>query len=318
MRAVVLARYPDGVPAPGDFRVVDVAAPEPAAGEVVVAVAYLSMDPAVRLRLAAASAMAPPARLGEVVPGRGVGVVVASREPGFAEGDVVTGELGWRTHAGLPAGTLTRVDRTGPLHHHLNALGPTGLAAWLAVDLARPVAGETALVAPAAGAVGSIAAQLARGRGARVLGTARGDAQRAYLTSIGVEPEPDPLPPLDALIDGVGGAFHDRAVCALAPRARTVLIGFVAGYNQTARPRYGDAHAILMRRATMTGFLLADHADRFAEAAAGLAAALADGSLVPAQHVWRGLEQAPAAFAALFGDAPPGKQLVQVREHDDG
>lgn len=316
---VRLLAYPRGAPVAGDFRLVETAMPQAADGEALVAVEHLSMDPVVRMRMRATSAMGPPLRLDAVVEGRGVGRVLASRTPSLGVGDAVAGELGWRTHAVLPAAELTRLPPDDvPLRHHLNALGPTGLAAWFAVDLARPAPGETLLVAPGAGAVGSLAAQIAHARGARVVATARGSVQRAYLATLGVTPtDPDDLAlpeGIDALIDGVGGAFHDGAVARLNPHARVILIGFVSGYNDAGPPAYGRALPILMRRATMTGFLLSDHAARFDEARAALAAMLEQGSLVPAETLWSGLAQAPSAFAALFADARPGKQIVAVAE----
>ena len=321
MKAVHLTAWPEGPPTPAYFTLADEPDPAPAAGEVLVQVLALGMDPAVRMRMSPQSRMGPPLALHTVVAGRGVGRVVASQHPGFAPGDLVGGELGWRTHAALPGGALERLaPGDHPPHAHLNALGPTGLAAWFAIEQVAPRAGETIVIAPAAGAVGSLAAQLARNAGTRVIGLARGEAQLAYLRSLGIEAtdaEGDlaPLSPgVDIFVDGVGGALHDRVIAHLLPRARVLLIGCIADYNGTAPPRYGNAAPILFRRATMQGFLLADHMARAPHARAALAAAIADGTLRPAETLWRGLEHAPHAFAALFADAPPGKQIVILED----
>ena len=321
MKAIHLIAYPEAAPTPAHFLAVNEPDPVPADGEVLIEILALGMDPAVRMRMSPHSRMGRPLPLHTAVAGRGVGRVVSSHHADFGPGDLVMGELGWRTHAALPAGTLERLPVSPHRPHaHLSALGPTGLAAWLAVEAVTPRAGETVVIAPAAGAVGSLAAQIARNAGARVIGLARGEAQLAYLSALGIEAadadgDLAPLVPgVDIFIDGVGGALHDRVLAHLNVKARVLLIGCIAGYNDAAPPRYGNAAPILFRRATMQGFLLADHMARAPEARAALAAAIADGTLVPAETLWRGLEQAPRAFAALFGDAPPGKQIVIVKD----
>jgi hypothetical protein len=318
MKALCLARFPEGAPRAEDFVMRDLPDPVAGPGEVLVEVTHLSLDPLPRVRMQARPPMGPPMRLGAPVEGRGAGRVLQSNDPGFAPGDVVLGELGWQSRAMLPAARLVRVEGGRP-EDHLNSLGATGLAAWFVVDRLAPRAGETLLVAPAAGAVGSLVCQMAQARapGVRVVGTALGAAQTAFLERLGVEPlAPDadwPGPEgIDAFVDGVGGAFHERMLPALNPRARVLLLGFVSAYGEEGPPRYGNAAAILMKRATMEGFLLADHMDRAAEARASIARWLADGSLKPAETVHHGLASAAAAFAGLFADSPPGKQIVEL------
>lgn len=325
MKAVHLVRYPVGAPVAGDFAVIDEVEPAIADGEVRVRVRALGMDPAVRMRMAVVSRMGPPMALGVAVGGRGVGRVLESRAAGFAMGDLVGGELGWREQAVVAGAALERLETAGQAdgaaeHAHLNALGPTGLAAWFAVEALAPRVAETCVIAPAAGAVGSLAAQLALRAGARVIGMGRGAGQLEYLRAMGVEAaEADgDLAALgggvDCFLDGVGGALHGRVLRTLNPRARVLLIGFVAAYNDAGPPAYGDAAAILFKRATMSGFLLADHMARAPDARAKLAALIADGALRPAEALWHGLAKAPQAFAALFADAPPGKQIVILED----
>jgi NADPH-dependent curcumin reductase CurA len=318
MKALCLARYPEGAPRPEDFVLRDLPDPVPQAGEVLVAVTHLSMDPVPRLRMQPQPPMGPPMRIGAPVEGRGVGRVLQSRDPAFAPGDVVVGELGWQSRAVLPGERLQRAAGARP-QDHLNALGATGLAAWFVVDSLAPQPGETLLVAPAAGAVGSLVCQMAMARspGVRIVGTAIGPAQRDFLRGLGVEPiAPDAAWPgpggIDLFVDGVGGALHDRMLAHLNPRARVLLLGFVSAYGDGAPPRYGNAAAVLMKRARMEGFLLADHLPRAAEAHAAIARMLAEGTLVPAETIHAGLASAPAAFAGLFADSPPGKQIVEL------
>lgn len=320
MRALCLARYPEGAPRPEDFVMRDLPDPVPGAGEVLVEVTHLSMDPLPRIRMQARPPMGPPMRLGAPVEGRGAGRVLQSNDPGFAPGDIVLGELGWQSRAALPAARLVRAPGGRP-QDHLNALGATGLAAWFVVDALSLQPDETLLVAPAAGAVGSLVCQMARAAapGLRVVGTAVSAAQAAFLEGLGVEPlSPDADWPgpggIDAFVDGVGGAFHDRMLGPLNPRARVLLLGFVSVYGEEGPPRYGNAAAVLMKRASMQGFLLADHMDRAAEARASIARWLAEGTLTPAETVHHGLASAADAFAGLFADSPPGKQIVELEK----
>lgn len=318
MRALCLARYPQGAPQAADFELRDLPDPMPGAGEVLVAVTHLSMDPVPRLRMQARPPMGPPMRIGAPVEGRGVGRVLQSRDPDFAPGDMVLGELGWQSLVALPAARLQRVEGGRP-QDHLNALGATGLAAWFVVDSLAPKAGETLLVAPAAGAVGSLVCQMAAAAapGVRVVGTAFGDGQARFLEELGVEAlAPDAEWPgpggIDLFVDGVGGALHDRMIGQLNPRARVLLLGFVSAYGDDGPPRYGNAAPVLMKRARMEGFLLADHMARAVEARDAIAQMLADGTLRPVETVHSGLASAAAAFAGLFADSPPGKQIVEL------
>jgi NADPH-dependent curcumin reductase CurA len=281
------------------------------------------MDPLPRVRMQAQSPMGPPMRLGQPVEGRGLGRVVESSDPALAVGDMVVGELGWQSLSALPAARLVQVAGGQP-HHHLNALGATGLAAYFVVQSLTPRNGETMLVAPAAGAVGSQVCQIAQARApdVQLVGTALGAQQADFLEALGVRPlSPEAEWPgpdgLDILADGVGGAFHDRMIAALNPRARVLLLGFVSAYGDDAPPRYGNAAAILMKRARMEGFLLADHmADpsRVEAARRQIAEWLEDGTLRPTERLHRGLASAATAFAGLFADSPPGKQIVVLED----
>lgn len=320
MRAICLGRYPDGPPDPADFDLRELPDPVPGAGEVLVRVTHLSMDPLPRVRMSATPSLGAPMALGAPVEGRGVGIVIESRADGFRPGDPVIGELGWQTRAALPADRLARIEGGQP-HQHLNALGPTGLAAWFAIERLDPRGGETLLVAPAAGAVGSLACQIARARapGLRIVAGVLGAAQAAFAAAQGHEPidcaAADWSVPggVDAAIDGVGGAFHEQLLVQIKPRARLLLLGYVSGYGG-GPPRYGNAGAILMKRARMEGFLLADHMDRAGQARRDIETLLADGRLRPVERIHRGLAAAPAAFASLFGAAVPGKQIVELEE----
>lgn len=317
-RQIHLIRYPDGMPTPGDF--VEVAAPMPVAGpgEILVRVAALGLDPFPRLRMRADSRVGPPVPLNQVVEGRGVGIVIASNHDDFSIGDGVAADTGWQDYCAVPGADAQKLDlELGPIERHLSTLGPSGLTAFFAVERVAPQPGETMVIAPAAGSVGVLAGQLAREAGARVIGLVASQAQADFLVeALGFDAaftSVDQLAePVDCFIDGVGGALHDAVVGKLALRARVLLLGFIAAYNQAAPPTYGTALPILFKRATVSGFLLADHTADFGHARAAIAAALAAGTLSPVEAIHHGLTSTPAAFAGLFGEPLPGKQIVRL------
>jgi len=318
-RRVILTRYPDGRPAAEDFAVEEVPTAACSDGEILVAVSHLSMDPFPRLRMRADSRVGPPMALGATVGGRGVGRVVASKHADWAVGDWLHAETGWQSLAVLsPAGCERINTKLAPAERYLSVLGPSGLTAYMTTVAVGEVGpGKRFALAPAAGSVGTIAGQIARLKGAHTVGIASA-AQVGALAGFGYDVAVDYAAPetapadIDIFVDGVGGALHDAMLPRLSPRARVVLLGFISGYNDAGPPLYGNAMPILMKRARMEGFLLADWADRFDEARAALAGWLRTGDIVPVETIWAGLDSAPAAFAALFGDAAPGKQIVSI------
>ena len=331
-RCLRLARYaPDQAPPHSCFQLDLEPTREPAAGEVLVEVQWLSMDPFPRLVMRGESSMAPQLPLGTVMLGRGVGRVLRSADPGFGAGDVVAGELGWRERACVPAQALRKVDPTlAPVELSLGLLGPSGLTAYFCVEsIAPPQPGQTILVSAAAGSVGSTACRLAALRGARVVAAAWGQAQCRYLSEVlGADAVVDvggPAPlaeslraacpnGIDVFLDGVGGALHDAAMDNLNVAARVVVYGLISSYGESGRADIGPRHLmrIIQRRIHIDGFLVGDHAPRFAAALAQLADLYHEGRLLAPQHVSHGLEAVPAAFAALFEAALPGKQLVKL------
>ena len=330
-RRIVLRRYPSGAPAESDFELIEAPVAELRPGLVRVETSFLSMDPAPRLRMDGGAKFPPPLGLGEVVVGRGVGTVTESGDPQFAAGDVVAGELGWQEQAVVPAGQLRAVDTAlGPAQAALGLLGPSGIAAWFLVrDAARVQAGDTVLVAAAAGAVGSAIVQLARLAGARVVGVVGSPAQARFVledlgaaavvdhTSADLDSELRAALPTGATVflDSVGGALHNSAMGHIANRARIVAFGYISSYNAAAgtQAEYGRIYQLIHKRAELRGFLVGDHAARFPEALASLASSFRAGELRSFEHVTEGLASVPSAFAALFTGDPVGKQLVQVR-----
>lgn len=329
-RGIALRRYPDGVPRTDDFAFIEAPAREPGDGEVLVETQYLSMDPAPRLRMNDAAKFPPPLPLGEIVIGRGVGVVRGSRCAGVEVGDIVAGDLGWQTYATVPGSAVRKVDAAlGPVQSALGILGPSGITAWFLVhDAAIVRSGETVVVTAAAGSVGSTAVQLARISGARVVGIVGGTGQARFVKDdLGADAVVDyrssdlagdlaAACPTGAnvVLDSVGGSLHNAIMMHIAEHARIVAFGYISAYNSAAdqQPEYGRTYQLIRRRALLRGFLIGDYASRFREALAELSALLVAGRIRGFEQCSSGIESVPAAFAALFTGDPVGKQLVQL------
>lgn len=329
-RRIVLCAYPRGLPQASDFALDTCEVETPASGEVLVETRYLSMDPALRMRMSPPGAGAPPLQLGETVIGRGVGVVLESADAQFRPGDVVAGDLGWQDYVRIPAAHLRRVDPAlGPIQASLGILGPSGIAAWCLVHrAARVQAGDTVLVSAAAGAVGSTAVQLARRAGGRVIALVGGVTQRQFAaaelqaeatvdhTAAELVHEIAQAAPqgINVFLDSIGGELHNVVMKHIAPHARIVAFGFISAYNALDAPvEYGRMYQLIRKRATLSGFLVGDYAAEFPQALGELAAALTRGELRNFESCEAGLEAAPACFARLFSAASVGKQLVKVR-----
>jgi NADPH-dependent curcumin reductase CurA len=325
-RGFVLRRYPAAIPQADDFELRALPWREPGEQEVLVEVAYLSMDPAARMRMSPAARS--PIRVGEVVGGRGVGTVLQSRHAELQAGDAVAGELGWQEYATLPGAALRKIDPAHkPLQAALGILGPPGITAWCLVERAARVrSGETVAITAAVGSVGSVAAQWAALAGARVIALVAGERQAQFAreqlqpaavidcrsahfeeqlaTAAGAG--------LEVVLDSVGGSVHNALMGRIAEHARIVVFGFISSYNESAPAEYGRMYQVIHRRAHLQGFLVGDYAPHFGAALDGLAAALRAGKLRNFEHISEGLERAPASFAALFSAEPLGKQLVHV------
>lgn len=327
---ILLAARPCGEIRPGDFRIVDVPMPVPAAGEVLVEVRYLAVEPAMRGWMEDRESYVPPVQIGEVMRGQGTGVVLQSSIPELPVGSMVSGMLGWRRY-------LVSDGRSVPLRRlpdgiapatALNVLGLTGLTAWFGMlDIGRPQARDTVLVSGAAGATGSIAGQLARIAGARVVGIAGGREKCSWLVDeLGFDAAIDyksedtarrvaELCPggVNVYFDNVGGAILDIALANLAQHARVVLCGGISRYNETG-PLPGPVNYfnLVYRRARMEGFIVMDYAPHFHEAIEMLVKHLESGELRHRETVLDGFGQLPRALMNLFHGGNIGKQLVAV------
>ncbi|WP_261575909.1 MDR family NADP-dependent oxidoreductase [Frankia gtarii] len=336
-RQVCLAAHPAGLATPEDFRVELAAVPAARPGQVVVRTTLFALDAAARLFLGGVGLPLPRLALGDVVPGAALGAVVASTDPGFAVGDVVCHQLGWREFAVADAAALRRVD-SAVLPSPTAYLAPL-LTAWAGLVVAaelRP--GDTVFVSGAAGAVGGLAGQIARLRGAgRVIGSAGSAAKVAHVTgTLGFDaafdhrdgPVLDRLRELapdgiDVYFDNTGGAQLAAAIRLLRPHGRAVLCGLLDRQNG---PRPGRAHGeettpdlgyAIANRLTLRGLRTADFADRRAEAEQQIGHWLATGRLRLDETVVDGIENAPRAFVDLLRGAFTGRVLVRIDGQPD-
>jgi NADPH-dependent curcumin reductase CurA len=325
-----LAARPVGLPKPSDWEYVEEPAPDPDQGQFRVELEYLSLDPAMRGWMNEARSYVPPVGIGEVMRGLGLGRVVDSRHPDFEVGERVTGQFGIQRYAVSDGRGVTRVDTSlAPAPVHLGVLGMTGLTAYFGLlDIGRPAPGETVVVSGAAGAVGSVAGQIARIKECRTVGIAGGPEKCAWLVEeLGFDAAidykrgelradlrrhtPDGV---DVYFDNVGGETLDEVLRRLARRARVVICGAISQYNAQDPPS-GPANymQLLVQRASMTGFLVFDYAERYPEAVAQLAQWLSAGQLHSREDIVRGgLEQFPEVFLKLFRGENTGKLILQL------
>ena len=323
---IVLASRPQGAISAANFRLEEVPVPVPGAGEVLVRVRFLSLDPYMRMKMNDVKSYTPPQVLDEVMVGGTVGEVVASNNPRFAPGDAVVGGGGWQEFFISDGKMLRKVDRALPLEAYLGPAGMPGVTAWHGIfNIIAPKAGETVLVSAAAGAVGSVAGQLVKSVGARAVGVAGGpekcrhavevlgyDACIDYRADLAGQMAKAVPNGIDGIFENVGGAVLDEALRHINVFGRIALCGLVSGgYNAEPMP-IRDATVLLTQRVMLRGFILSDHADVFPRAQADLAARVAAGHIKWHRTVAKGIAAAPAAFIGMLGGANLGKQLVDL------
>jgi NADPH-dependent curcumin reductase CurA len=336
-RRILLARHPQGMPCEADFALDTTAVPVPGEGQILIRAHYLSCDPLQRIRMAESATYGATIPLGTVVWGRQVGVVVASRHAGFRAGDIVEGMLGWQDFSLSDGGGrraeyapgITRVDPTvAPITTSLGVLGMPGVTAYFALtEIGRPRQGETVVVSGAAGTVGSLAGQIAKLMGCRVIGIAGGAAKVAHVTGrLGFDAAIDyratsdiaaalrALAPegVDVYFDNVGGPIRDAVLRVLRRGARIALVGRISRMHDAA-PTCPDPQVPLMHaRALMQGFIVYDYEHRAEEARSAVAAWIRDGRIRYDETIVDGFENTPRAFIDMLGGGNLGKMLVRV------
>ena len=325
-RRWLLRSRPVGMVKESDFELREAEIPKPAPNQVLLRNLYLAFEPAMRGWMHERPAYMPPIALGEVMRGMTVGRVLESRREGFRPGDLVSCMGGWQEHALVGEGLSKLLPGVEPALA-LSVLGITGLTAYFGMlDLGRPRRGETVVVSGAAGATGSVAGQIARIEGCRVIGIAGGPEKCGWLTSearfdaaIDYKSEdvrgrlaalcPDGV---DVYFDNVGGPLLDELLRRITRGARVVLCGAISGYNLEEPPGPRNYLALVLRSARMEGFLVFDYASRFEEAQRKLAAWVAEGEIAWRVDVQEGFENAPRTFLRLFRGDNLGKQLLRL------
>jgi NADPH-dependent curcumin reductase CurA len=327
-RSIVLKRRPRGEPAAADFELEESAIPAPVAGEVVTRTIWLSIDPYMRGRLREEQTYAVAIQIGEVMTGETVGEVIASKHEAFAQGDIVVGARGWQTHNLSHGDHLTKIERNGaPLSAYLGVLGMPGATAYAGVtEICKPKEGETVVVSAASGAVGSVAGQLAKRAGARVVGIAGGPDKCLWVQdSLGFDACVDhrsrdlrrelraECPDgIDAYFENVGGVVQEAVFEQLNPFSRVAMCGMVSQYNETTFPPGPNLGFVVGKRVLIQGFIVSDRPERLIEWRKLAAAWVADGSLIFREDVHEGLENAPKALTAILSGQNFGKLLVRV------
>jgi hypothetical protein len=332
-RRFLLRSRPEGRIADDTFELVEEPVPELGDGEALVRTEWISIDPTNRAWIREEPTYLPPVGIGEVMRGLGMGRVVASMHDSYSEGQLVQGLTGWQEWAvasdAAPLMPVAEIPDVSP-SCLLGALGMTGLTAWVGLkDIGRPQPGETLVVSAAAGAVGSVAGQIAKIKGARVVGIAGGPEKCALLTErLGFDAAVDHKAPdwhdqlvaatpdgIDVDFENVGGDIMDAIFARINLRARIVLCGLISGYNDAELPPGPRRFSNLLRqRALLQGLIVLDHFDRIAEAGAELGGWIRQGQLVPLETVVDGFERLPDAVNMLFDGANTGKLVVKVAD----
>jgi NADPH-dependent curcumin reductase CurA len=324
-----LAARPVGLPKPSDWNATEEPVPEPGDGELVVKQLYISLDPAMRGWMNDAKSYVPPVGLGEVMRALGAGRVIASKHPKFAVGDHVTGAFGVQEYARCDGRGVVKVDpRIAPLPVWLGTLGMPGLTAYFGLlDVGKAAAGQTVVVSGAAGAVGSVVGQIAKIKGCRAVGIAGGADKCRYLVdTLGFDAAIDykhedvkealrahcPAG-IDVYFDNVGGDILDAALAKLARGARVVICGAISQYNAGTFKGPSNYMSLLVNRATMTGMVVLDYVDRYAEAAREMAGWMAAGKLRSREDIVDGgLASFPDTLLKLFKGENFGKLVLRV------
>jgi len=329
-RQIVLASRPSGWPTPANFTLTETARPELADGQVRVRNLFMSVDPYMRPRMNDVKSYQPPFQLGEPLNSGAVGTVTETRSPDLAEGDLVLHALGWRDEAVLPARhaqKLPLIEGLSP-SAFLGVLGMTALTAYVGLfDMAAMKEGDVVFVSGAAGAVGSMAGQFAKLKGAsRVIGSAGSDDKVRWLHEIGFDAAfnyrtapvltqlRDAAPDgIDVYFDNVGADHLDAALVTLNNYGRLAMCGAIAHYNATEPPAGPSSLTLVVtKRLTLRGFIVSDHWDRLPAMTADVTAWLHEGRLQHSETVVDGLENAPAAFIDLLRGGNTGKMLVRL------
>ncbi|PWT83328.1 MAG: NADP-dependent oxidoreductase [Blastocatellia bacterium] len=325
---VLLARRPDGWVEESHFTIVETQMPTPAPGEILLRNHWLSLDPYMRGRMSDAKSYAAPVEIGQVMGGGTISEVIESHHPKFTSGDFVLGQLGWQEYARSSGEALLKVSPTPiPLTCYLGVAGMPGATAWIGLyEHCQPKAGETVVVSAAAGAVGSVAGQLARLQGCRAVGIAGGtmkcdhvvqelgfdacvDYKKGNLEESLAAAVPDGI---DCYFENVGGQVLDAVLRRLNPFSRMALCGLIAEYNVPEPIGMRMIRSLLVNRVKVQGFIVLDRQDLYTKAVKQLTKWVAQRKIRYHETIAEGLRNAPRAFIGMMRGENLGKQLVRL------
>jgi NADPH-dependent curcumin reductase CurA len=325
---VIFRSRPEGPAGEDNFEIVESAVPACGDSQVLRKTIYLSVDPYMRGRMSTARSYVPPAKLDEPMVGSTVSEVLESNNPRYRAGDFVLGYDGWQDYAVCEGKGLRKLDpAAAPISWALGVLGMPGLTAYVGLlDIGRPKEGETVVVSAAAGAVGSIAGQIAKIKGCRVVGTAGSDEKCAYVVrelgfdaciNYKTEDLKEALKAacpsgIDVYFDNVAGAVLEAVLKRINLHARIPLIGRISQYNAGKPASEPNLGSLLINRALIQGMIVFDHFDRMPDFLRDMSQWLREGKVRYREDVIHGLENAPRAFIGLFQGENIGKRVVQV------
>ncbi|AUM65184.1 NADP-dependent oxidoreductase [Brevibacillus laterosporus] len=329
---ILLSSRPVGVPTRDNFTFIKSSIPEVNDNQLLIRTLYLSVDPYMRGRMNDQKSYIPPFQLDQVITGGVIGEVIETKSSEFQVGDVVLGLLGWQNYSVVDAGEVQKIDTNiAPITTALGVLGMPGMTAYFGLlDIGQPQAGETVVVSGAAGAVGMLVGQIAKIKGARVVGIAGSDDKVQYVTeelgfdaAINYKTTPNMQLALekacpngvDVYFDNVGGPISDAVLSLINQGARIPLCGQISLYNsekQDIGPRVQVQ--LLKKTATMKGFLVTQYTDRYHEGMTQMAQWIKEGKIKYSENIVEGLENVPEAFLGLFTGENTGKQLVKVSD----
>ncbi|MDF9410475.1 NADP-dependent oxidoreductase [Brevibacillus laterosporus] len=329
---ILLSSRPVGVPTRDNFTFIKSSIPEVNDNQLLIRTLYLSVDPYMRGRMNDQKSYIPPFQLDQVITGGVIGEVIETKSSEFQVGDVVLGLLGWQNYSVVDAGEVQKIDTNiAPITTALGVLGMPGMTAYFGLlDIGQPQVGETVVVSGAAGAVGMLVGQIAKIKGARVVGIAGSDDKVQYVTeelgfdaAINYKTTPNMQLALekacpngvDVYFDNVGGPISDAVLSLINQGARIPLCGQISLYNsekQDIGPRIQVQ--LLKKTATMKGFLVTQYTDRYHEGMTQMAQWIKEGKIKYSENIVEGLENVPEAFLGLFTGENTGKQLVKVSD----
>ncbi|MEJ6483307.1 NADP-dependent oxidoreductase [Nostoc punctiforme UO1] len=329
-KQIILKSRPVGEPKESDFALVETPIPEPGEGEILSRTIYLSLDPYMRGRISASESYAASVELNSAIVGGTVSQVIKSNHPQFQVGDFVLSNNGWQTYAVSKGETLRKLDPTqAPLSYSLGVLGMPGLTAYAALlDIGQPKEGETVVVSAASGAVGAVAGQIAKIKGARVVGIVGSDDKRDYIVKelgfdVGINRKTQELDSalkeaapngIDVYYDNTAGVILETVLQQINLGARIPLVGLISEYNATSTPSGPNLMPLLIKRALIKGFLVSDYQHRFNDFLRDVSGWLQSGQLKYKEDVVIGLEKAPHAFIGLLRGDNFGKLIVKVND----